>query len=66
MNRRDFLTLTGAAAAARVSLWQTPALAASTQRQAATGYANVLILVELKGGNDGLNTVVPYADPLFL
>jgi uncharacterized protein (DUF1501 family) len=25
-------------------------------------YENVLILVELKGGNDGLNTVVPYAD----
>lgn len=25
----------------------------------------MLILVELKGGNDGLNTVVPYADPLY-
>ncbi len=25
-------------------------------------YDNLLILVELKGGNDGLNTVVPYAD----
>ncbi len=24
-----------------------------------------LILVELSGGNDGLNTVVPYADPLY-
>src|SRR3546814_6642921 len=23
----------------------------------------VLVLVELNGGNDGLNTVVPYADP---
>lgn len=29
---------------------------------AADGYRNLLILVELKGGNDGLNTVVPYAD----
>jgi uncharacterized protein (DUF1501 family) len=26
----------------------------------------VLLLVELKGGNDGLNTVVPYADPRYL
>ncbi len=24
-----------------------------------------LLLVELKGGNDGLNTVIPYADPLY-
>ncbi|VWD32264.1 PF07394 family protein [Burkholderia lata] len=68
MNRRDFLTLTGAAAAAGVSMWQAPAMAASVAqagRQPAAGYANVLILVELKGGNDGLNTVVPYADPLY-
>ncbi|WP_201325567.1 twin-arginine translocation signal domain-containing protein, partial [Burkholderia sp. E168m23] len=27
MNRRDFLTLTGAAAAAGVSMWQAPAMA---------------------------------------
>lgn len=26
---------------------------------------NVLVLVELNGGNDGLNTVVPFADPLY-
>jgi uncharacterized protein (DUF1501 family) len=25
----------------------------------------LLVLVELRGGNDGLNTVVPYADPLY-
>ena len=65
MNRRDFLTLTGAAAAAGVSLWQPAAHAASMPAAGRPGYANVLILVELKGGNDGLNTVVPYADPLY-
>ncbi len=27
--------------------------------------ARILLLVELKGGNDGLNTVVPYADPQY-
>ena len=26
---------------------------------------NVLVLVELNGGNDGLNSVVPYADPAY-
>ncbi|ABI87479.1 Tat (twin-arginine translocation) pathway signal sequence domain protein [Burkholderia ambifaria AMMD] len=65
MNRRDFLTLTGAAAAAGVSLWQPAAQAASMPAAGRAGYGNVLILVELKGGNDGLNTVVPYADPLY-
>ncbi|MEO5701176.1 MAG: DUF1501 domain-containing protein [Casimicrobiaceae bacterium] len=28
-------------------------------------YRNVLVLIELKGGNDGLNTVVPFADPAY-
>lgn len=56
MNRRHFLQSVGAATC---SLLLHPALA---QTRARTGYDNLLILVELKGGNDGLNTVIPYAD----
>jgi uncharacterized protein (DUF1501 family) len=33
--------------------------------RAASVADRVLVLVELKGGNDGLNTVVPYADPAY-
>ena len=51
MKRRDFL-------AASVSALFLPR-AAFAQSSA---YRRLLILVELKGGNDGLNTVVPYAD----
>ena len=50
MKRRDFL---GAPALALLGV----------QARAAAAADRVLVLVELKGGNDSLNTVVPYADP---
>lgn len=56
MKRRDFLKT--AAGAAGLALF-TPRFALARN---ASGYENLLVLVELKGGNDGLNTVVPYAD----
>ena len=71
MKRRNFLSMT---AAAGTSLWLPRVFAAQgaasgvfggTSAPAPHGYANLLILVELKGGNDGLNTVVPYADPTY-
>ena len=56
MERRDFL---GLMPAAGLFAWS-PQLAF-----AAADYGRLLVLVELKGGNDGLNTVVPYADPRY-
>ena len=58
MKRRDFLKTSAVAACAVLA----PRFALA---QAAGGYRNLLLLVELKGGNDGLNTVVPYADPSY-
>jgi len=54
MNRRDFLGSAGAATVCAVI--PRTLLAASP-----ASYSNLLILIELKGGNDGLNMVVPYA-----
>src|SRR5215470_13393605 len=58
MDRRRFLWQSSAAAAAIFA-------ARIASAQTASGYRNLLVLVELKGGNDGLNTVVPYADPAY-
>jgi uncharacterized protein (DUF1501 family) len=58
MERRDFLKIAGAASCAVLA----PRFASA---QGAAGYRNLLVLVELKGGNDGLNTVVPYADAAY-
>jgi uncharacterized protein (DUF1501 family) len=60
MKRRDFL-FTSAAAGVAVLV---PRFAFG-QGAAAAGYSKLLVLVELKGGNDGLNTVVPYGDPAY-
>ena len=55
MQRREFISALGGAA---VSAWlPNRAFAGPTGR-----YEKLLVVVELKGGNDGLNTVVPYGD----
>lgn len=64
MNRRSFLK---ALSAAGISLPSLPGLAATTPMGASTqeSKARFFILIELQGGNDGLNTVVPYSDPVY-
>jgi uncharacterized protein (DUF1501 family) len=42
-----------------------PGFLANTARAAEVGKDNVLVVVELTGGNDGLNTVIPYTDDLY-
>jgi uncharacterized protein (DUF1501 family) len=59
MNRREFLNAVGAAT---VTAW---APGAAFAQRPGVRYDRLLVLVELKGGNDGLNTVVPYADPAY-
>ncbi|HID50309.1 MAG TPA: DUF1501 domain-containing protein, partial [Chromatiales bacterium] len=57
MDRREFLKRSGLLPAA---LWAPQLFAAGSP------YRNrILILLELKGGNDGLNTVIPFADPAY-
>src|SRR5205085_10226735 len=63
--RRQFLTRTlqGSSLLALGSV--VPQFVASTARAAEAGKDNVLVVVEMNGGNDGLNTVIPYADDLY-
>lgn len=68
MQRREFLRSAAAwplARAAAPLLSFGAAEVAVADAPAAAGYRRPLVLVELKGGNDGFNTLVPYADPAY-
>src|SRR6266480_1522183 len=64
-NRRQFLirTLQGSSLLAVGSV--VPQFLVNTARAATAQKDRVLVVVELTGGNDGLNTVIPYADDLY-
>ena len=65
-SRRQFLLASGAAGAGSFFLGSTPVTAlASNPLMAAVNQAdsdNVLVMLRLFGGNDGLNTIVPHTD----
>lgn len=65
LHRRDFLTRTlrGSSLVALGSV--VPQFVAQTARAAAPGKETILVVVEMTGGNDGINTVIPYSDPLY-
>src|SRR5688572_18222303 len=64
--RRDFLKTSGLVALglnAPAFLGRTALAAPASHKPGAA--QTVLVVVELTGGNDGLNTVIPFKDPLY-
>ncbi len=66
MNRRNFLSTLGSLpllGSLNGVAWAATDPVANVAL--ATPYNKLLILIELKGANDGLNTVIPFANPLY-
>lgn len=65
VDRRQFLTRTlkGSSLVALSSM--VPDFVARTAQAASPDKETILVVVEMSGGNDGLNTVIPYADDLY-
>jgi uncharacterized protein (DUF1501 family) len=66
MKRREFISTAAIfGAGAAVSTFMLPNAFAQVAQPGNAAYKKLLILIELKGANDGLNTLVPYADPAY-
>lgn len=63
MIRREFLRILGLVPFS--GLWLDPTAALAAPLDGPADWSRTLVLVELHGGNDGLNTVVPFEDPAY-
>jgi len=70
INRRNFLARSTAAGVvslgAATPAFLTRAAQAATENQRVDKDGRILVLIELAGGNDGLNTVVPFSNDAYL
>jgi uncharacterized protein (DUF1501 family) len=67
-NRRQFIVQSIGAFGGLVavdSIWARAARAAAGVPASGSSSARCLVVVNLQGGNDGLNTIVPYGDPTY-
>ncbi|MCY7386742.1 MAG: DUF1501 domain-containing protein [Burkholderiales bacterium] len=68
MNRRHFLGTVGSLplmGSLNGVAWAAAPAATVSVPILPTPYSKLLVLIELKGANDGLNTVIPYANPRY-
>ncbi len=65
LNRRQFLNRSLQGASLLTLSSAVPQFIARTAMAAEAGKDNILVVVEMNGGNDGLNTVIPYGDDLY-
>jgi uncharacterized protein (DUF1501 family) len=65
LTRRQLLTRTLQGSSLVALGTAVPQFVARAARAATPGKDHILVVLELSGGNDGLNTVIPYADDLY-
>src|SRR5262245_56294172 len=65
LSRRDFLARALKTSTLLACAPAVPQFLANTARAAEVGKDTVLVVLEMGGGNDGLNTVIPFGDDLY-